>query len=216
MLDRGISSTWQSLMTERWRKLKRFIFVRILHADDPPHSLALGIAIGLLIGVSPAAGLQIALSVAIAALLRANKILAAAMTWVTNPLTTVPIYYLNWKVGSYFCSTATVGNETAVQEHIARLADRTGGFSDILPHLLEQGFWSEAFQLVWALGVELWIGSAIVGLACAVPSYFMMRWAITEYRRRVPRSRLFSKSVRRRRAAHAVATARPRLQKQSA
>lgn len=203
-------------MTELWRKLKRFVFLRVLHADDPPHSLALGAALGLFVGVSPAVGLQIVLAVAFAAMFRVNKIIAAAMTWVTNPLTTVPIYYLNWKVGRYFYATATVGSETAVQEHITKIAENTAGFTDVWPHLMDKAFWSEVFQLMWALGVELWIGSIIVGIACALPGYFIVRWAITTYRRRVPRSSLFSRSVRKAKATRSMASARLRLQKKSA
>lgn len=203
-------------MTQRWRKLKRFVFLRVLHADDPPHSLALGFAIGLVFALLPTIGLQMILAAGVAALLRANKILAAAATWITNPLTTVPVTYLNWCVGRYFVRTAAVADPSSVQDQIVRIVDHAGGLSGVAWHILDKSFWAEVLQLMWVLGVELWIGSAIVGAVCALPAYFIMRWALTAYRRRVPRPRLFNRSARKLRGADALRAARPRLQKQSA
>ncbi len=200
-------------MTERWRKLKRFIFLRVLHANDPPHALALGLAIGVFVAMTPTIGAQMVIAAAIAASFRANKILAIAAVWISNPVTMVQIYYVNWRIGQYFVETDMVGGEPAVQAQITKIIERIGGMSNLFFNLLDKAFWSEVLRLVWALGIELWIGSFLVGFVCALPSYVIARWIITAYRRHVPRPRFRRKAARRSEAVQPLPGARPQLRK---
>ncbi|MBX3421208.1 MAG: DUF2062 domain-containing protein [Pirellulaceae bacterium] len=82
-----------------WRRTKHFCVCKILHADDPPHTLALGIAIGIFVGFLPLMGIQMALAVGIAWPFRANKLIAGSLVWISNPLTMVPIYYPGYWLG---------------------------------------------------------------------------------------------------------------------
>ena len=43
------------------RQIEHFIVYRILHADDTPHRLALGIALGVFVAWTPTVGLQMVL-----------------------------------------------------------------------------------------------------------------------------------------------------------
>ncbi len=201
-------------MTERWQKFKRFIVLRVLHANDPPHALALGLAIGVFVAMTPTIGAQMVIAAAIAASFRANKILAMAAVWISNPATMVQIYYVNWRIGQYFVETGIgVEGESAVQAQITRIIESIGGMSNLFLHLLDKAFWSEVLRLVWALGIELWIGSFLVGFGCALPSYLIARWIITAYRRHVPRPRFRRKTARRSETAPPLPGARPQLRK---
>ena len=200
-------------MTERWQKLKRFIVLRVLHANDPPHALALGLAIGVFVAMTPTIGAQMVIAAAIAASFRANKILAMAAVWISNPATMVQIYYVNWRIGQHFVETGIVDGESAVQAQITKIIESIGGMSNLFFHLLDKAFWSELLRLVWALGIELWIGSFLVGLVCALPSYAITRWIITAYRRRVPRPRFLRRKARRSETAQPLPGARPQLRK---
>ncbi|MBI5790884.1 MAG: DUF2062 domain-containing protein [Rhodocyclales bacterium] len=67
--------------------------------------VALGVAIGLFIGfLIPVA--QILLAAAAAVVLRANVPIAAAGTFVTNPLTVPPIYYGAYQLGAWATGTS--------------------------------------------------------------------------------------------------------------
>jgi len=200
-------------MTERWRQLKRFIVLRVLHANDPPHALALGLAIGVFVAMTPTIGAQMVIAAAIAASFRANKILAMAAVWISNPVTMLPIYSVNWQIGRYFVEAGMVDDESAVQAQITRIIERIGGMSNLFFHLLDKAFWSEVLRLVWALGIELWIGSFLVGFVCALPSYLIARWIITAYRRHVPRPRFRRKAARRSESAEPLPGARPQSRK---
>ncbi len=200
-------------MTERWRQLKRFIILRVLHANDPPHALALGLAIGVFVAMTPTIGAQMVIAAAIAASFRANKILAMAAVWISNPVTMLPIYTVNWRIGQYFVETGMVDGEPAVEAQITKIIESIGGMSNLFFHLLDKAFWSEVLKLVWELGIELWIGSFIVGLVCALPSYVLSRWIITAYRRRVPRPRFRRRAARKSAKAPPLPGARPQLRK---
>ncbi|MCZ6651473.1 MAG: DUF2062 domain-containing protein, partial [Planctomycetota bacterium] len=173
----------------------------------------LGLAIGVFVAMTPTIGAQMVIAAAIAASFRANKILAMAAVWISNPVTMVQIYYVNWRIGQHFVETGIVDGESAVQAQITKIIESIGGMSNLFFNLLDKAFWSEVLRLVWALGIELWIGSFLVGLICALPSYVIARWTITAYRRHVPRPRFLRRKARRSETAQPLPGARPQLRK---
>ena len=72
------------------------------HQNGSPFFNAKGLAIGVFSGCFPFFGLQTLMGVFFAKLARGNIFLAAIGTWISNPLTYVPLYYFNYKVGSIF------------------------------------------------------------------------------------------------------------------
>lgn len=84
------------------RQLKRglrYLYLRFIRLRATPNEISLGFALGVFWGMFPLPGVQMAIAILTAALLRANKIAAAAGTWLTNPLTTLPFTTLNFYVG---------------------------------------------------------------------------------------------------------------------
>ena len=67
---------------------------------------AKGLAIGVFSGCFPFFGFQTLLGVFFARLARGNIYLAAIGTWISNPLTYIPLYYFNYKVGSIFINNS--------------------------------------------------------------------------------------------------------------
>ena len=80
----------------------KYYYLKFLRLQGDPHSLALGVAIGLFVGITPTIPLHTALIIVLAWILRGN-ILAAliAATAISNPLTWLPQYYFCWRVGSW-------------------------------------------------------------------------------------------------------------------
>ena len=110
-------------------------------------------------GCFPFFGLQIVLGVALASLVRGNHILAAAGTWISNPLTYVPLYWFNYQLGCML-----LGPGPALPS---------------LPQLRRLPIW----ELGLAMGGRLMLGSALVGLVSAAllgGSY----WLVLEQRQR--------------------------------
>ncbi len=83
----------------------------LVKVKDTPEALARGLAVGFFFGVSFFWGLQIALAVLVSHLVRGNKVVAAAMTAVSNPLTSLPLYSL-----CYFVGHLVIGGEDTLPD----------------------------------------------------------------------------------------------------
>lgn len=80
----------------------RYYYLKLLRLQGDPHSLAMGIAIGLLVGVTPTIPLHTLLILLLVGLFRGNLIAALiAATAISNPLTWLPQYYLSWRLGDW-------------------------------------------------------------------------------------------------------------------
>lgn len=122
-------------------------------------SVSLGVAIGAVTGLVPGP-FQILLALVISILTRANVLAAAAGTFVTNPLTFIPLYMLAFSMG-----TVVTGEE------MSALALPDLSFSWAQPWLLVPAMW----QWVVSLGPTLLIGLGILALILALLSYFGTR-----------------------------------------
>ena len=80
----------------------KYYYLKFLRLQGDPHSLALGVAIGLFVGITPTIPLHTALIIILAWLLRGNFLAALiAATAISNPLTWLPQYYLSWRLGNW-------------------------------------------------------------------------------------------------------------------
>jgi uncharacterized protein (DUF2062 family) len=128
------------------RKLRRLrAYLLWLWRQEGSHGQrARGLAAGIFTGCYPFFGLQILLGVALANLVRGSQILAAAGTWISNPLTSLPLYWFNYQVGSWLLGPGP-------------------GFPS-LQQVQEAGLW----DLGLAFSSRLMLGSTVVGLLSAL------------------------------------------------
>jgi uncharacterized protein len=127
-------------------------------------SVSLGIAIGAVTGLIPGP-VQILLAILISIPLRANVLAAAAGTFVTNPLTFIPLYMFAFSMG-----TLVTG------EKMSLLAPPDLSFSWTEPWLIVPA------MLDWfvSLGPSLLVGLGILAVLLAILGYFGTRivWRI--------------------------------------
>lgn len=64
-----------------------------------PHEIALGMAIGVFIGITPTIPLHTILAVSLALLVGGSKLAAALGVWVSNPLSIPFFYYGSYRIG---------------------------------------------------------------------------------------------------------------------
>jgi len=83
----------------KWRRQFRYLHLRFVRLRATPANLARGLAIGVFWGMFPLPGVQMLIAVLNAALFRSSKLAAAAGTWLSNPLTTLPLTLFNFHVG---------------------------------------------------------------------------------------------------------------------
>lgn len=132
---------------------------RVKNLEGDPHYVAMGLAIGVFVGITPTIPFHTVLAVLLAFILRGSKVAAALGVWFSNPIT-APIFY--W--GSYKAGMYLLGNPAPFDikyESILELLD---------------------------LGIEVTIamisGGIILGILPGIASYFITRKIITTIRLR--------------------------------
>jgi uncharacterized protein (DUF2062 family) len=150
------------------RRARHFMVHDLLHADDPPHPLALGVALGVFFAFIPFFGIQMVFVVLFAWLLNANKLVGAPLVWLTNPATIVPVYYLCYIVGIGILGQDGVGSEVW-----AELAEPPAGWAAATSF-----YWERIYEI----GMPVLLGSVVVGFVVACPVYFITYRLICIYR----------------------------------
>ena len=80
----------------------RYYTLKLIRLRDNPKSLAMGVEIGLLIGISPTIPFHTIAIIGVTLLMRVSTISGLlAATVVCNPLTMAPLYYLCWLAGNF-------------------------------------------------------------------------------------------------------------------
>ena len=114
---------------------------------------ARGVAAGVFCGCFPFFGFQILLGIGLASLVRGNHLLAAAGTWISNPLTYIPLYWFNYSVGSALLG-ASEGLPQSNQLNLLNLWEQGWGFSSrLLLGSSVVGAWSALILGVLAYGL---------------------------------------------------------------
>jgi uncharacterized protein len=172
-----------------WQQAKRFIKLRILHVSDSPHKIALGVAIGILVGWTPIIGPHMIMALALCALLRANKLVGVASVWISNPLTFPLIYPPGYLVGRVVVGLWKGQTSAGSMKEVEAVLHQISSIGSIFTNFHRMEFWRELFDVLVKIGVELWIGCLIVGSIAAVAGYFLTRGFVVWHRRRNPRRR---------------------------
>jgi uncharacterized protein (TIGR03546 family) len=161
--------------TGAWARFRRWLagmHLRVMTIEDTPHSIALGLAIGIFFGFTPLWSLKTLLSIAVAWLLGSNKIAAAISVQLHDLiLPFMPAIYLwEYKLGFW-----VLHREFPRRAHFWNLSLR-----DYI-----------RWDIFFSVGRPLLIGSVILGLPSAVIVYCICRGLVTRYRaRRASRERL--------------------------
>ena len=155
-----------------YNKIVRPIFT----INDTPHAIALGVSLGVFIGFTPTVGYQMILVLLIGTLIRANRIVAVLLTWISNPITAIPLYYAYYWLG---CKVMDVEIWT-----FSTFAPKVQGIWGGDP---EASFWVRVLtvfsKLATEIGAPLFLGSFIIALVLAVPLYPWIRWLLKRHRK---------------------------------
>jgi len=135
-------------------------YQRFLKIRGHPNEIALGLALGLFVGMTPSMGFHTAIAVFFAALFKWNKISSAIGVWVTNPLTAPVIYPVNYFIGAKLIGLPKVD-----------FVLKANGFATIYKMMLK------APEIFWALI----IGGIVLGLPLALAGYYFSYSVVQKY-----------------------------------
>ena len=136
------------------------MLVRMRQLEGNPHTIALGMAVGIFISITPIIPLQTVVAIALAFLVRGSKSAAVLGTWLSNPLTIPVVYYADYKLG---CSLL---GYRATLDSIA---------FDSFSQLMELGL-----EVTWAMIY----GSLVLGGLLGVIAYFVTFRVFSTFRKR--------------------------------
>jgi uncharacterized protein len=142
------------------------ILGKLLMLDDTSHRIALGIAIGVFVAWTPTVGIQMLAVIPIACLLNANRVASLIGVYLSNPLTFLPMYWLDYRLGALL-----LGNPLTF-----------GEFREILTRY----GWAEWWWGLVGVGIELaapmWLGGLILGALSGGLGYAVTRWLVHRLR----------------------------------
>jgi uncharacterized protein len=161
--------TWQARFY--WWLDPRSWLRAILMLNDTPHSIALGTAIGVFIALTPTVGIQMLLVLLVGLitrpLFRFNQMAGLIAVYLSNPLTMIPIYWFNYRIGTLF------SKETVTRAEFIRMFQYEG-FSE---------WWRTITGLFVTVGTPLVVGSLIVAAVGGGITYPLMRLLLQRFHR---------------------------------
>ncbi len=131
------------------KKIRHFI-TRFKQLNGNPHYVALGMAIGVFVGVTPTIPFHTAIALAMAFILRGSKAAATIGVWFSNPVT-IPLFYK----GSYDLGISILGNSA--------------------PFSTEYESISELLKLGADVTIAMITGGIILGILPGIAAYFITR-----------------------------------------
>ncbi len=154
-------------------------------SHDPPGEVAWGASIGVFVGLTPTVGVQIYSMTVLWLLLRYvvrfrfNLTIAMATVWVTNPVTTLPLYFLFFETGDLL--QTLVGQDPLGMTFAtfkAELARAGADYEGWVRWLLVAGQY-----VIVEFGWPLVLGSMVYAVPSAVLAYPVTYVLLRRYRR---------------------------------
>lgn len=114
-----------------------------------------------------------ALAVIIGTLIRANRIIAVVLCWISNPVTLIPLYYGNYWLGGKILGIDlwTFGNFSTRLHDLMLTRERLGYIASLK-------------QLGFETALPLWVGSLIIATMAAILAYPVVLFLLMQRRKR--------------------------------
>lgn len=141
------------------------IALRLTRLEANPHSVALGVAIGVFAAFVPVLGFQLGLAAVGAWLFGANVVAALLGTFIGNPLTWPLMWASSYKLGAVLLGREDIGPQ------VTSAIDRIGAsLVAMSPDAL-----SESSRLLLPILGAMTVGAIPVGLIAAAAAYMLAR-----------------------------------------
>ena len=143
-------SFWQKYSLETLKN-------RIKYLNGDPHYVAMGMAIGVFIAITPTIPFHMVLAVLLAIMLKGSKPAAIIGVWLSNPVT-IPIFYLaSYKAGAYI-----LGHKIPFDQK----------YDSIL----------ELAKIGMDATLAMLLGGILIGIPSAIFAYFLTKSVVMKYR----------------------------------
>lgn len=107
------------------RRLKSMIRF-LIRSKRNPEALARGLGIGVFVGFLPSIGFQIVLALLLAGFFGGNRVAAAIGTFVTNPITAIPVSAFSLWLGDWILPGARLSEITMTDFSLKQIIESPG------------------------------------------------------------------------------------------
>ncbi|MBF0300949.1 MAG: DUF2062 domain-containing protein [Oligoflexia bacterium] len=129
------------------------LFIKnILKIKDSKEAIARGVAIGFFWGVSVFWGGQIAGAIATSYFFKGNKVISAAMTAISNPITNIPLYTFCYIIGHLIVPGPDLESVVSNLHSLKEIMNQGGSFF-----------------------ITMFLGTTLIGIVGAVTLYFIVK-----------------------------------------
>jgi len=150
------------IKVDRWTGAKRWTkywYLRLMRQKSSPKNLAAACALGMFIGAMPIIPFQSVVVIALAVVMRVNKLAAWLATCYSNAATMVPFYYFLYLVGSTVTPIDVAFDPTKLE----------------MEQMINAG---------WDVFIVMFAGGLTFGIPATIITYFFSLFAIRRYRAR--------------------------------
>ena len=166
-----------------WHKCNK-ILRGVTRLEDTPYRIAMGCACGLFCSVLPIFG-QMIVGMVLSKICRANVVASIPWTWLSNPATTLPIWY-----GCYLVGAALTRNEPVTWTVINDLATQLQ--QDGLTQTMQSGG-----AIIGGVIPALLIGTVTVGITLGAMGYVAIKYLVIRLQaRRAAKLAYWEKCIR--------------------
>jgi uncharacterized protein (DUF2062 family) len=142
-----------------WKQRLKALYFKFKSIQGDPHYVAMGMAVGVFVAVTPTIPFHTTIAVVMAFALKASKPAAVIGVWISNPVTIPPLYYGSYKLGMLMLGRSDALDPSALS----------------LQELFKQGA---------DITIAMIIGGALLGIVPAIGSYFITRHFFRKLRAR--------------------------------
>jgi uncharacterized protein (DUF2062 family) len=161
------------------RRRFRARLTAVLHLDEEPSRLAMGMAVGVFIGITPLYGLHTLLALIAAFCFRLNKAATITGAWLNLPWFAPFVYGFSLKLGESILSGTVRLSWMSVRE----LAEAAAAYLRSSPQQHADYFWQLLWDMLFVASTPLLVGTTVVGAVLAIVAYFVTLEAVREVRR---------------------------------
>lgn len=153
-----------TIREHKWLKVFAPLFndPNLLHFNR--RSISVGVFCGIFAAFIPLP-IQMFVAVILAIFLRGNLAAAVGFTWLSNPVTYIPLYYFCYLVGVFILGDPTDANGNVININMAQLIDDI--FSGQLDNLS---------QFFFTSGMQLMLGCILIGIISGGLSYVVVNY----------------------------------------
>lgn len=174
-----------------WARIYFHLIEPFLTTHDPLPQVALGSAIGMFVGLTPTVGIQMYIVTMIwlfcryVGRVRFNLTIAISLVWISNPVTTLPIYFLFLETGDWVL--ARLGYPVVAMSFEVFKAEVDALSNGASTNIVEWLFHATQVLLV-EFGWPIVVGSLVYAIPFTVLAYPLTYATMKRYRRYLARS----------------------------